>query len=346
LSLQYSRSGWSIAVIREDPPLNFDPIGLAAFVLTYLGGSVSNGYWQPVMGLAILGAGALAIRRLLAEGRGYDILLWVALFLFAPFNSLMTGIGRLGFGLKAAMSSRYQSVTAISLIAAIALVLAALPKENLSRRSIRIRTAAIGALVMVAVFFVTNSKSIKLYSKRIEYKPIAEVAMRLGIAGDQHFRAASPAMKQIRTIFPALRAAHHVPFNTRTRCEDFLGQRLGGASTATAGAVESMATYTVSRKKKRTAIELSGWAVQAGEPAECIAIVDGDGIVIGAGVPASRRPDPSTLRPLRIGWKAVASYPQRMPVCAFALFPGNWDGAPLANCQTGMGRAEMNSLNP
>jgi hypothetical protein len=81
---------------RSHPALDFDPIGLAAFVLTYLGGSISNGYWQPVFGLVILAAGALAIRRLLAEGRGYDILLWVTLFLFAPFNGLMTAISRWG----------------------------------------------------------------------------------------------------------------------------------------------------------------------------------------------------------------------------------------------------------
>jgi hypothetical protein len=276
---------------RGHPPLDFDPIGLAGFLLTYLGGAVSNGYWQPVMGLAILAAGALAIRRLLAEGRGQDILLWVTLFLFAPFNSLMTGIGRLGFGLKAAMSSRYQSVTAISLIATIALVLAALPKEDVSRRSVRIRVAAIGALAVMAMFLVTNGKSIKLYAKRLETKPIAEIALRLGIAGDQHIRAATPAMNQFHIILPALRASRHVPFNTQSRCEDFIGQRLPSASAPPAGALESIATYTVSRDT-RTAIELSDWAVRAGKPAECIAVVDGKGVVIGAGISVNSGPDP------------------------------------------------------
>lgn len=330
---------------KGHPPLDFDPIGLAGFVLVYSGGAISNGYWQPVMGLAILAAGALAIRRLLAQGRGGDILLWVALFLFAPFNALMTGIGRLGFGLIAATSSRYQSVTAISLIAAIALVLAALPKDSASRSAKRIRAAAIIALAAMAVFFITNSRSTKLYAKRLEAKPGAEIALRLNIAGDQHIRAATPAMNQVHLILPALRATRHVPFDTRSRCEEFMGQRLPAASGASAGSIESMARYTVSREA-RTAIELSGWAVQDGRPAKCIAVVDGDGIVIGAGVSASKRPDPSTQRLLRIGWEAVARHPRRMPVCAFALFRGNSDWAPLANCQAEIGRAEMDPLNP
>ena len=322
---------------RTHPPLDFDPIGLAAFVLTYLGGSISNGYWQPVFGLAILGAGALAIRRLLAQQRGYDILLWVTLFLFAPFNGLMTGVGRLGFGIIAAMSSRYQSVTVISLIAAIALVLAALPKEDVSRRSVRIKFAAIAALLVMAVFFVTNSKSIKPYAKRLAHKPIAEVALRLDIAGDQHIKAATKSINQVHRVLPALRASRHVPFNTRSRCEDFMGQHLPPALSAPAGAIESVATYTVSQDS-RTAIELSGWAAQSERAAECVAVVDGNGVVIGAGVTVSLHSMPLTRRSRRISWNAVAFQPRSFPVCAFALFPGTAVWSSLSNCQHGVVR--------
>ena len=67
----------------------------------------------------IVGAGIASIWRLAAERRVTDTLLWVILFFFAPFNALMTGIGRLGYGVKIAATSRYQSVTAITLIATI-----------------------------------------------------------------------------------------------------------------------------------------------------------------------------------------------------------------------------------
>jgi hypothetical protein len=312
---------------RSHPALDFDPIGLVAFVLTYLGGSISNGYWQPLFGLAILGAGIIAIRDLLAKQRVYDILLWVTLFFFAPFNGLMTGIGRLGFGIIVAMSSRYQSVTVISLIAAIALILAALPKEPVSRRDLRIRYVGIAALLGMAIFFATNSKSIKPYAKRLEDKPFAEIALRLDLAGDQHIKAATKAMGQVRRILPALRAAHHVPFNTRSRCEDVMGQHLLIVLSAPAGAIEGMMTYTVSQET-RTAIELSGWAVQAGEPVECIAVVNGNGVVVGAGTATSRLQSAS-----RFSWRAVTNSAQYKPLCAFALFPGAMIWTPLANCQ-------------
>ena len=136
----------------------------------------------------------------------------------------------------------------------------------------------------------------------------------------------------IHQLLPTLRATRHVPFNEDTRCEQFIGQHLTSASGASAGAIESMATYPLAYET-RSAIELSGWAIKAGIPAECIAIVDGDGLVIGAGITAMMHPDPLTQRPQRIGWQAVANDPQRMPVCAFALFPGNPMWNALANCQ-------------
>ena len=143
---------------------------------------------------------------------------------------------------------------------------------------------------------------------------------------------------RIHQLLPTLRATRHVPFNADTRCEQFIGQHLPSASGASAGAIEGMAKYTVAYET-RSAIELSGWAIKAGIPAECIAIVDGDGLVIGAGITATMRPDPLTQRPQRIGWQAVAHDPQRMPVCAFALFPGDPIWNALANCQAT--RAEL-----
>jgi hypothetical protein len=188
----------------------------------------------------------------------------------------------------------------------------------------------------MAVFFVVNSKSTKLYAKRLEDKPVAEIALRQNIAGGQHITSATPAKSQLSKEIPVLRAARHVPFNTVSRCERVLGQHIAAASSPPAGALEEMTTYSV-WQQDRTAIELSGWAVQEGTPAECIAIVDGAGVVIGAGAPANLRQDPSTMCWHRIGWKAVASPPATMPVCAFALFPGQNTWTPLANCQTSAG---------
>ena len=123
--------------------------------------------------------------------------------------------------------------------------------------------AAIVALLAMAVFFVINDKTVKMYAKRIQPKPIAEIALRLGIAGDQHLRAATRAMNQFRRVLPAVRAARHVPFNTQSRCEEFIGRRLDPSPGEPAGAIESVSSYAVSRETQTAdrAFRLgrSGW---------------------------------------------------------------------------------------
>ena len=129
------------------PDFAFDLPSLVEFVLIYLGNALTTGPLRLVADLVILAAGAASIWRLATERRIKETLLWVILFFFAPFNALMTGIGQLGYGVKIAATSRYQSVTAITLIATIVLVLAALPTGAVSRRAARLRNIAFGALL-------------------------------------------------------------------------------------------------------------------------------------------------------------------------------------------------------
>src|SRR5262245_57020756 len=81
---------------KAKPDLAFDLVGLIEFVLIYLGNALTTGPLRIVAGLVILAAGLASIWRLAAERRIEETLLWVILFFFAPFNALMTGIGRLG----------------------------------------------------------------------------------------------------------------------------------------------------------------------------------------------------------------------------------------------------------
>lgn len=141
---------------KAKPDFAFDFLGLAQFVLIYLGNAFTTGPIRLVAGALILGAGIASIWRLASERRIKDSLLWVILFFFAPFNALMTGIGRLGYGVKIAATSRYQSVTAITLIATIVLVLAALPKAASSRREAIWRNLTFGALLACAAIIALD----------------------------------------------------------------------------------------------------------------------------------------------------------------------------------------------
>ena len=279
--------------------------------------------------------GIASIWRLAAERRITETLLWVILFFFAPFNALMTGIGRLGYGVKIAATSRYQSVTAITLIATIVLVLAALPKSASSRREVLWRNVAFGALLVCAVLIAIDRSYVANYTARNERKVVAEIAMRQGIEGNQHLKAVTPAFTQLKRSIPTLRAARHAPFHWQSRCEERLGQHLATQAGPAAGRLETISAYKMSRGGGR-ALELSGWAERDGVAAECILLVDSAGTAIGAGALVTRRPDveQAAARSLGlVGWKGVASVPASSPVCAYALFPGESEPVPLADCQ-------------
>ena len=82
------------------------------------------------------------------------------------------------------------------------------------------------------------------------------------------------------------------------------------------------------------ALELSGWAHRDEVAAEC-GMVDGAGTAIGVGGFVTRRPDVEQATALSlglVGWKGVAAVPASAPVCAFALFPGESELVPLADC--------------
>jgi hypothetical protein len=321
---------------KAKPDFAFDIIGLVEFVLIYLGNAFTTGPMRLVAGLVILGAGVASIWRLAAERRIKETLLWVILFFFAPFNALMTGIGRLGYGVKIAATSRYQSVTAITLIAMIVLVLAALPKTASSRRERLWRNVAFGTLLACAAIIAIDRSYVANYTARNERKVVAEIAMRQGIEGSQHLKAATPAFGQLDRALPVLRAAKHAPFHWRSRCEGMLGQTIAEPAGPVVGRIETSSAYKVSHGDGR-ALELSGFAQRNGVTAECIVLVDGTHTAIGAGAPIVKRPDVEQAAGSSLclaGWKGVAAAPKAMPVCALALFPGEDELRPLDGCQT------------
>jgi len=320
---------------QAEPDFAFDLPDLVEFVLVYLGNALATWPLRLVAGIVILAAGAASIWRLAVERRITEALLWVILFFFALFNALMTGIGRLGYGVKIAASSRYQSVTAITLIATIVLVLAALPESASSRREVLWRNVAFVALLVCAVLIAIDRSYVANYTARNERKVVAEIAMRQGIEGNQHLKAVTPAFTQLKRSIPTLRAARHAPFHWQSRCEERLGQHLAAPAGPAAGRLETISAYDMSRGGGR-ALELSGWAERDGVAAECILLADSAGTAIGAGALVSRRHDveQAAARSLGlVGWKGVASVPASSHVCAYALFPSESEPVPLADCQ-------------
>jgi hypothetical protein len=326
---------------QAHPPWAFDPLALVHFVFTYLGNALSMGPSQlqallaPLIGMAMLAIGGLSIRRLWSEERLNNALLWIILFFFAPFNALMTGIGRLSTRPHEATVSRYQSVAAISLIATIALMLAALPRTSISRGVALLRGAAVATLLIAAIVLATNRDFVKQFIDSNETKVLTEIALRQSLESKEHLKGATQGPQELSALAPILRAASHVPFNTNTRCESLLGRRLAEMAGEPAGSMEAISTYAIFPDRGK-AVELIGWAERDGASAECIVVIDGRRTAIGAGASMFLRPDTERDKgqPLgRVGWKAVATLPEVMPVCAIALFRGEGEAVPLANCQ-------------
>jgi hypothetical protein len=234
-----------------------------------------------------------------------------------------------------AEASRYQSVAVLTLIATITLGLAALPKGQVSRPVAIARLTVIFALLLITVLVITNRTNLHRYVLRNQQKAIAEIALRLGVQADRHLKATTPAPGELDRLIPVLRAAHHVPFNRGSVCEDVLGEHIPETVVSPNGAIEKIATYEMSHGSGR-AIELSGWAERNGEEAECVIVLDGARRVVGAGTSIMQRPDQEGTKSLLqslIGWQAVARFPQTMPLCVVAFFPNPDQWLELAGCQ-------------
>ena len=335
---------------EQHPTLAFDLIGLIRFVLVYLGNSVSEGPLRTLAGLAILVIGVVSIAHLAIQGRAKDVLLWIILFMFAPFNALMTGIGRLGFGLEFAASSRYQSVTALSLIATIALALFALPNVEMWHRRIWIgRGLALGVLLLSGGVLASNLASLSKYTARNERKVIAEIALRQGIQVNHHLEASTRAIPQLDLLIPALRASGHVPFHRGSECEAMIGQHIAHAASAKpVGAIETISMYERS-DGAGSALEISGWAERDGSAAKCVVIIDGNNTVIGSGSSILRRRETGGVKGRSLeanGWQAVATLPRSMPICALALFSDSGQWALHSNHQASVEMLPLSCQSP
>ena len=247
------------------------------------------------------------------------------------------------------MVSRYQSVPAVILIATIALALLALPKGAVSHAVAAGRALFLITLLVGALLVALDQSYVNQYSLRNETKVVAEIALRQGIAGDKHIGAVARIdIEFLHRLMPVLRAARHVPFNRKSRCEEMIGDRIPDRGGSGAGFLESIALYNVSHGAGR-AIELAGWAQRDGAAAECVIVLDGNRVVIGAGASVAYRHDVERAsgRSLGlVGWRAVANLPQKTPVCALALFPADFQFIPLGKCRNivieGQGVAEEN----
>jgi hypothetical protein len=193
-------------------------------------------------------------------------------------------------------------------------------------------------LSVVAAVLVANRAYVGHYTRKNEIKVLSEIAFRQGLESQEHLAATTHAkqLDLLERLLPTLRAARHVPFDTISRCEERLGQHIGEAADPPSGAIDTAFAYPLFGGTGQ-ALEVRGWAERNGASAECIIVIDGRRTAIGAGVSMLMRPDIAHELG-SVGWRAVATLPAAMPVCALALFPGDDQELPLANCETSLAK--------
>jgi hypothetical protein len=140
-----------------------DPIQFIKYIFLYLGSPLGFGKLDAAltMGILILMVAAIILAIMASPGSGsFEFLRpWIALGLQAVVSAAATGVGRVGFGARQALSSRYSTIASLLLLAVFVIVASWLAVEQ-SKKSEResIRQKAI-ATTLLAIFAVTYAKS-------------------------------------------------------------------------------------------------------------------------------------------------------------------------------------------
>ncbi len=284
----------------------FDPVRLASFVLTMIGGGLTP--LQPVAKL--WGAIGVAWFALLAWRHGARrspmapvTAFCMALASYALMNAGIGAIGRAGIGGDAiAMASRYASLPALFWIALIGLALqpcgaTAAPGPYQERRRVGVAAIALGmAMTMVA----GASERVSGLIERLAGSDIAALSLYLGVHDDDAIHQyVTPDQKELYALVPRLRQVRHLPFNgTFDQCPAI-------GSTVVVAEPEPLRGYidAAERLQDQPWYRVRGWALDpdsASPPlvnrdalgdAVCVALVDPSGVVRGLGVGGVRRPD-------------------------------------------------------
>lgn len=132
------------------------PFYFILYVLAYIGSPIGfyNGYIAIIAGLSLvimLSVITIIIRRSSRE-MFEKALPWLALALYSFFSAAATGIGRLGFGVSQALSSRYITISLLFIIAT--LVITVIFINNHLRINKRLPITGIAAISVVSALFI------------------------------------------------------------------------------------------------------------------------------------------------------------------------------------------------
>lgn len=302
----------------------FDLAKLLIFALKFLGGGLTR---SPSLALLWGGAGLAAFLALgwshlrQRSGDASISAFWIAICSYVLMNAGIAAIGRSGMGEGAALASRYASVPSLFWIGLLGLALSHYPRAAAVAAGPRIRGIVVLALLAVATSMTEGWSRVEQALRRTEGKPVASLAVWLGVHDDAYFRTnITPAMGQLYRALPDLRAIGHLPFDDRFDDCPRLGERLQAA--APDSATRIIGHVDVATPVRDGWFRVHGWALapELDDPplvrnedlvAEraCMALVDDRNRVIGLGIGGMARDDVARVykrEQAAFGWSGYA----------------------------------------
>jgi hypothetical protein len=144
----------------EHPPLAMFvkyPAEFARYVLTYLGSPLGFGNLKAAMtaGIAIPAVGVVLFILVMRRNRGefVAILPWLGLAIQSIICAMATGIGRLGFSARQALSSRYSTLASLLLLAALVVLARWIAVSRGKQNRLPPRTAIVAILLLAVSLF-------------------------------------------------------------------------------------------------------------------------------------------------------------------------------------------------
>ncbi|MBB5153047.1 hypothetical protein [Saccharopolyspora phatthalungensis] len=309
-----------------DDPAQALLAGLSMLGMVWTGTEPSVALIAGVSGLAVL---VLHARQTPEERRSAAP--WWGMAIYAVGCAVMISGSRAAFGETAGLQSRYNSMTAALWIAVLVIVVT-WPRWPKIRTVIvagtALATVALGAPMAQGVRADAPNQS------------LLAIAARIG-----HPDAFIDRFPEPDRLLPRLRALGHYPFSAEFTlgCPD--GVEIGDRADTRDWRVPSVGAFREPRPNGWDVLlnvetdqvhggarMLKGWAISGIERAECVAVLDQTGTVVGGGVVDIPRSDAEAQTPgieIGLGFQAVAPA-QSGPLRIAFRFPDGWWIRPLS----------------
>jgi len=271
------------------------PLVLLHYTFTYLGNLFSAHIERAAIlgGIGLLGCVAFASRAVVSRSRELQrrCAPWLGLQVYVLGNAIGTAVGRSGFGIGQALSSRYSSLSTLFWIAELALLVVILmcgrPAREQHRRWLPATAPLLAAAFLLALTYHHGLAVYRGYLGRAASQPLAAEAVRRGIPDWEVLRTLTPAPEQIRPVWRFLKSHGQVPFDQPEPplpTAPISIERTDRTGSAVQGHFDKL--FRVTGHTWRA----WGWAYDGGSPVREVLLVDERGVAVARMVLGLPRP--------------------------------------------------------